>query len=96
MAKKTKKRKVGVFSYDLFPYMTAHEIKGFTDDGDIQCNGFAMGVKGLIAVTAGERANLVERAVGKAKRDYSAGQEKLRNDIMLKLLSEFPELDIKK
>lgn len=96
MKKKTEKRKVGVFRYDLFPYMTAHEIRGFDDDGDVQCNGFAMNVKGLIVVNTGERANLVEKAIEKAKRDYSTGQKKLKDDVMSELLENFPELDVKK
>lgn len=94
MVKKTKKRKIGVFGYDLFPYRTTHTIKGFTDDGSIDIgDGFSMKVKYLEAVTTGERATHVENAIAKAKRDYQEGQEKLRNELMEILLEECPELD---
>lgn len=91
MAKK--KRKIGVFCYDLFPYRVTHDIKGFDDNGNIQCEGFAMSVKGLECVSTGVRADHVEEAIAKARADYRTGQEGLRKKLMSELLNTCPELD---
>ena len=96
MAKKKKKsEKIGIFTYDVFPYLVAHRIGGFNDGGGIDladCQGFSRSVDSLVAVIAGERGKDAYEYIENMGVEYRKQEKALRIKIQQQLIRDFPEL----
>ncbi len=93
MAKKADKQ-VGIFKYDLFPFMVVHEILGWTDEGGIRviATGYIMPPSALIAVFPIKKKSELEAAFIAIKEEYRKVQKETRERLLVELVKQFPAL----
>ena len=91
-AKKRPVKKIGAFIYDLFPYCVTHTVKKITDEGNIECDGFTMGVSALLAIKGGKRGLELQEAVSFARCEYDRRMNDTKDELWEDLIERFPEL----
>ena len=95
MAKK--ELKLGVFTYDIFPYMVTHRIIGSNDNGDMEiARGYFRSFKSMIAMFGGKKAKEVDKAIEDIKMEYQKKEKELRKELRKELtnnlIEKYPEL----
>ena len=89
-----KQKLVGIFKYDIFPYMVAHDICKWYPDGDIGIvGGFALKAKSLIVVLPKKQGDMISLSIDEAKETYNKGVNSLESKILKQVYTKYPVLN---
>lgn len=93
MSKRAKRIKiVGVFSYDLFPYLIVHDILGWDDDGNVLTDVGTFKSQALVASYPWKKRNEIRGAILNVKAEHRERVQMLKDELLSSLFELYPAM----
>ena len=83
---------IGVFKYDLFPYMVTHNVKSVKPGNIVDCDCFSLSLNSMIYLYNTKRGSKAAKAIASALQQYKQEHKELKSRILDDLCKEYPEL----
>ena len=81
---------VGVFKYDLFPYIVTHSVHEILEDGNIDCSYFHMKASSLIRLLPVNQGRKLEKELQIIDQEFRKIEKEVKNNLLKKLQTKFP------
>lgn len=81
---------IGIFKYDLFPYMIAQKIYGSSVDGDIKTDIGTFKSDSLITVFPKKQYSIIKKDLARIKRLLRKKTEEIKQDLLIEFYQKYP------